>query len=117
MQENSEPEDRVLMLGDDRGYLCLPQCVPDPDHFRWVASIARFADPDSLGQWFSNSGFSHVLLNWVGLDILLQHDPEGEMKQAVLNLIAWPEAGCLEPVYQDEWNELYSVACIPERPG
>ena len=111
MQEDAEPADRVLMLGDGRGYLCLPQCVPDPDHFRWAASIARLEDHDSLGQWFSNSDFSYVLLNWAGLDFLLQHDPEDEIRQAVLNLIVWRDAGCLETVFKDDGNDLYSITC------
>jgi hypothetical protein len=113
MQENAKPEDRLLLLGDGRGYLCLPQCVPDPDHFRWAKEISVYTDLDGLGQWFADSGISHVLLSWEDLDFLLQHDPEGVVEQAALNLIAWREAGCLETVFEDEWNELYSVACVP----
>lgn len=113
MQENAGPEDRLLLLGDGRGYLCLPQCIPDPDHFRWARDISALQNPDSLGKWFADSGVSHVLLSWEDLDFLLQHDPEGVMEKATLNLIAQREAGCLETVFSDDWNELLSVSCGP----
>ncbi len=103
--------DRVLLLGDGRGYYCLPWCVPDPDHFRWAAEIVELPGATSLGEWFSSRNISYVLLSWEDLDFLLQHDPRGVMEQASRTLIEWRDAGCLQPEFVDEWAALYRVAC------
>ncbi|MGH2620122.1 MAG: ArnT family glycosyltransferase [Anaerolineales bacterium] len=103
--------DRLLLLGDGRGYYCWPWCVPDPDHFRWAAEIAELQGETSLGEWFSSHNISHLLLSWEDLDFLLQHDPSGVMERASRSLIEWREAGCLQPEFVDEWAALYRVAC------
>lgn len=105
------PPDRLLLLGDGRGYYCAPWCIPDPDHFRWAAAIAGLPDEASLGSWFRTQGISHVLLSWEDLDFFLQHDPRGVMERATRSLIEWREAGCLQPEFTDEWTALYRVAC------
>ena len=105
------PPDRVLLIGDGRGYYCEPWCIPDPDHFRWAAAIAGLPDQASLGSWFTSQGISHVLLSLEDLDFFLQHDPRGVMEQATRSLIGWRDAGCLQPEFVDEWTELHRVAC------
>jgi hypothetical protein len=103
---------RVLMLGDGRGYYCLPGCIPDPDHFRRAAEIARLP-VERLAQWFADQRADYLLLSWEDIDFLLQHDVDGNMAEAIRAVGHFKEAGCLRSRYSDEWAELFEVVCRP----
>jgi hypothetical protein len=112
IQKNVPDTDRILLLGDGRGYYCLPQCMPDPDHFRWAGEIATLPDLTALGKWFSQMEVTHILLSWEDLDFLLQHDPMGVIEKAARRLLEWRDSGCLRNVFSDNWVELYEITCI-----
>lgn len=105
------PEGRVLLLGDGRGYYCHPRCLPDPDHFRWAAAIARLPDAAALERWLDSRGVRAILLSWKELDFLLQHDPTGVMRRALIRLIRWRDEDCLRTIYADNWTEVYRPVC------
>ena len=100
---------RVLLLGDGRGYFCQPTCIPDPDHFRWAADIAKAADYDAFAAWAQQRKITHLLLSLEDLDFLLQHDPTGVMSTAVQRLVAWKQAGCLPTIFRDEWSQVLAL--------
>ncbi|MEJ2607924.1 MAG: hypothetical protein P8Z41_14810, partial [Anaerolineales bacterium] len=102
--------DKVLMLGDGRGYYCIPQCIPDPDHFRWAGEIATLNNND-LSKWFSEIQVHYIAISREDLDFLLQHDPFGVMEQAVVRMSEWRDTGCLEEVFNSEWVSLYEITC------
>ncbi len=102
---------RVLLLGDGRGYYCLPACIPDPDHFRWAAEIARCEDDADLVAWFESMGVTHILLSLEDLDFLLQHDPEGVMRAGLDRLSDWKQEGCLQKVFDDGRASVLAVTC------
>lgn len=113
-EENLEPERRILLFGDGQGYYCLPNCVPDPDHFRWAGEIAKLESTGDLGTWFSEHALGYLVLNREYLDFLLQHDPEGVLELALRRLIDWGEAGCLRPLFDNDRVVLYKVVCPPD---
>jgi len=110
-KENRLSEQHILLFGDGQGFYCLPDCVPDPDHFRWAGEIARLESSDNLGTWFSNHALGYLVLNREYLDFLLQHDSKGVMEAALRRLIAWRDEGCLRSLYDDDWVVLYEVVC------
>lgn len=109
--ENVDGSSKLLMLGDARGYLCIPRCLPDPDHFRWAAALAALEDQSELATWFTEQDISHVLFSVEDLDFLLQHDPQGVLRDAIIKLIEWRDAGCLDAEFSDGWSTLYAVTC------
>lgn len=111
IKENLEDEHSVMMLGDGRGYYCLPKCAPDPDHFRWAGEIYSRNDEQTLASWFNEKGFTHVLISWEDLDFLLQHDSKGIMRSSAKELLAWKEEGCLKPVFENRWAEVDVIIC------
>lgn len=104
-------EDQVLFLGDGRGYYCVPQCIPDPDHFRWAGEISVLDSYSELGDWFSEQHLKYLALSWEDLDFLLQHDPRGVMAESVRRLSAWRKDGCLDEIFRDEWVSLFEIKC------
>ncbi len=113
-EENLEHEKRILLLGDGQGYYCLPNCVPDPDHFRWAGEIASLGSSEELGTWFSEYALGYLVLNREYLDFLLQHDSKGVLEFALRRLIEWRDAGCLRSLFDDDWVVLYQVVCPPD---
>jgi hypothetical protein len=111
VRETLPSSGRTLLLGDGRGYYCLPACLPDPDHFRWAAEIARREDDADLVAWFDSMGATHILLSMEDLDFLLQHDPEGVMRAGLERLSAWRQAGCLQEVFNDGRTSVLRVTC------
>ena len=111
INEQLEDEHKIMMLGDGRGYYCLPKCVPDPDHFRWAGELFSRNDEQTLASWFNEKGFTHVLISWEDLDFLLQHDPKGIMRSSAKELLKWKEEGCLKPVFEDRWAEVDEILC------
>ncbi|MCJ7511958.1 MAG: glycosyltransferase family 39 protein [Anaerolineales bacterium] len=102
---------RVLLIGDGRGYYCLPACLPDPDHYRWSAEISALPSDDSLTQWLAELGATHILFSIEDLDFLLQHDQQNVVRMAVERLTAYRDLGCLREVQRDEWVVLYEAVC------
>ncbi|HEY70242.1 MAG TPA: hypothetical protein G4O08_06635 [Anaerolineae bacterium] len=111
INDNLPPTTRTLFIGNGRAYYCPDLCVPDPDHFRWAREISDAAETQELASWFSQNGFTHVLLNIEDLDFLLQHDPYGVMRRAILVIRDWKAQGCLDKIYEDEWTSVHEVAC------
>jgi 4-amino-4-deoxy-L-arabinose transferase-like glycosyltransferase len=109
--EHSEGNSRVLLLGDGQGYYCLPDCIPDPDHYRWAAEIARRQNDEELAQWFASMGASQIVVSNDDLNFLLHHDPLGHIRAALERLEAWKRSGCLEEAYSDERSSVLRVVC------
>jgi hypothetical protein len=102
---------RVLMLGNGRGYYCVPKCLPDPDHFHRALQIADL-DPDApLDGWMREMSATHIQISIEDLDFLLQHDPKDIMQQAFNKILSIPSNDCLEKVFDDQWVEIYEVKC------
>jgi hypothetical protein len=106
----SSEAERVLLLGDGRGYYCLPTCIPDPEHYRFAAVIADLP-ADALPGWFAQSGIRYVFLGWEYLDFLLQHDSQNTLGQALVGLSRLSELGCLRLVESSPWAVLYEIEC------
>ena len=109
--EQLPTDTRVVQLGDGRGFYCLPTCVPDPDHFRWAAEISRLPADSELTTWFAEQRFTHLLISLEDIDFLLQHDPQGVMRQALERLSRALRRDC-QPVYEDPNSRVYPAACF-----
>lgn len=110
-QRDCDESSRLLMLGDGRGYWCVPQCLPDLDHFRWARQIVNLENDAELCGWFAAQGATHILFSLEDLDSLLQHDPTSIMEKALLRVVAWRDSGKLYLVFADDWTETYLVTC------
>jgi 4-amino-4-deoxy-L-arabinose transferase-like glycosyltransferase len=111
INDHLPPTTRTLFIGNGRAYYCMERCVPDPDHFRWAREISDAAENQALASWFSQNGFTHVLLNIEDIDFLLQHDPYEVMRRAITALRDWKAQGCLNMIYEDEWASVLEVTC------
>jgi hypothetical protein len=108
---NLQPGDKLLLLGSGAGYYCLPDCLPDPDHFHWAAIIAGQPPAQPPLEWLTDNHVSQVVLVIPDVDFFLQHDPSGTMAAAVARLAQWREEGCLGVVYRDDWSVAYELRC------
>ncbi|MEJ2012869.1 MAG: glycosyltransferase family 39 protein [Anaerolineales bacterium] len=102
---------KVLLLGDGRSYYCSPVCIPDPDHFRWAASISGFEEFQDFQAWATDRQITHLMLSIEDADFLLQHDPDGVMQEAIERLSYWHDQGCLVEAYSDSWTTIYEFGC------
>jgi 4-amino-4-deoxy-L-arabinose transferase-like glycosyltransferase len=102
---------RVLLLGDGRSYYCSPTCIPDPDHFRWAAKISGFREFDDFQGWAASNKITHLLFSIEDADFLLQHDPNGIMREALTKLASWHDQGCLEEIFTDTWTRIFEIGC------
>ncbi len=99
----------VLLLGDGRGYYCAPNCLPDPDHFRWAAALGPLRTCQDLSGWMLRNRVSHILMNWQDLDFLLQHDPSGSLRQATEVVTRAVHEGCLQVASEGADSTLYEL--------
>jgi len=104
-------DSRALLLGDGRGYYCLPTCIPDPDHFRWAEEISSQVSDVDLSAWFTRLDARFLAISLEDIDFLLQHDPSGTMGAAIQRLEAYGNAGCLSQLYRDDNTIVYRVGC------
>ena len=88
-------DNRVVLIGDGRGYYCRPDCVPDPEHFRWVTEIASHQSCNEFGAWMNEMRADYLLLNWEDLDFLSQHDPKGLLLVGLARVSELEQNGCL----------------------
>jgi hypothetical protein len=102
---------RVLMLGNGRGYYCVPKCLPDPDHFHRARQITELSPDISLDAWLKNLGATHIQISYEDLDFLLQHDPKGVMRQAFNEISSLTYDACFGKVYDDQWVEIFEIKC------
>lgn len=109
--EDASPDAKTLLLGDGRGYYCLPACIPDPDHFRWANTIASFSTFAAFERWARGQGIGQLLLSLEDLDFLSQHDPLGVMHSALDRIKDWRAQGCLPPVFTDQNALVLSIRC------
>jgi hypothetical protein len=107
--EDLPPGSRTLLLGDGRSYYCRPTCIPDPDHFRWAAILARAEGFDDFAAWAKERRITHVYLSLENHGFFLQHDPGGVMKLALQRVASWRQTGCLPTVYRDDWAQVLEV--------
>jgi hypothetical protein len=107
LQEFDVQGEQALLIGNGRGYYCVPRCVPDPDHFRWASEITELQDEMDFQAWMESRDLGYITLSLEDLDFLLQHDPTGVITRALENIISLRDRGALEEVYKDEWTILY----------
>lgn len=100
---------RTLLLGDGRSYYCSPNCIPDPEHFRWAAEIQDLDSCSELKSWANSNSISSILLNSQDLDFLLQHDPSGTLSRSLETLRIAEDNGCLRQTRKSEFISLYEV--------
>jgi len=89
-------DSRVILVGDGRGYYCLPNCVPDPDHFRWVTEIASHQSCEEFSTWMDGMQANYLLMNWEDLNFLSQHDPKGLLRAGLARVLEHEQNGCLQ---------------------
>ena len=109
MLQDVEVGFRTLLLGDGRSYYCSPNCIPDPEHFRWAAELQDLDSCSELESWVNSNSISSILLNLQDLDFLLQHDPSGTLSRALETLRIAEDKGCLRQTRKSEFIALYEV--------
>jgi len=114
LNEKIAPGGRALLLGDGRGYYCVPRCLPDPDHFRWAGEIAGLPDSQSLEGWFHERGITHVMISWEDVNFLFPHDATQVLQAAMARLEDYAAHECLRELIHDESASLYEVGCNRE---
>jgi hypothetical protein len=89
-------DSRVVLIGDGRGYYCLPDCIPDPDHFRWISEIAAHDSCKEFIVWMKSMQADYLLLNWEDLDFLSQHDPKGLIPAGLAKVSELEQNNCIQ---------------------
>ncbi len=110
LKEFDAQGERALLIGNGRGYYCVPRCVPDPDHFRWASELAELKDQTDFQAWMESQGIGYITLSLEDLDFLLQHDPTRVITRTLENIASLRDQGALVEVYKDEWTILYHAA-------
>ncbi|MBN2554398.1 MAG: glycosyltransferase family 39 protein [Anaerolineales bacterium] len=102
--------DRVIMLGDARGYYCHPLCSPDSEQFYRASQIASLADPAALPDWIRSQGGTHLLINREDIPFLLEYDTYGYLSRALALITTANENEVLEVTYQDYWVTIFGIS-------
>ena len=102
--------DRVIMLGDSRGYYCHPRCSPDSEQFYRASLIASLADPAALPDWIRSQGGTHLLINREDIPFLLEYDTYGYLSRALALITTAHEKELLEVTYQDYWVTIFGIS-------
>jgi hypothetical protein len=116
-QENLTGDQRVLLLGDGRGYYCPSVCQPDPDHFFWAGELAGQPSWRAIPGWLRSQGITHLALSIEDLDFLLQHDPQNLMREVLDDLLSLRRNGCLHEVFDDGWTSILAIDCDAGAPS
>ena len=75
----SLPEgDRAVLLWEPRGYYCNPRCESDEVLDRWVHKLRTGSTPETIGQDWTEEGFSHMLVYRAGADFIRGDDERYE---------------------------------------
>jgi hypothetical protein len=104
-------DQKILLIGDGRGYYCYPSCLADPDHFRWAGEISNLESFREIGTWMAELDANYLLLSIEDLDFLLQHDPDNVMERAIDRILKYKEDGCLLETFRDEWTVVLTSVC------
>lgn len=89
------PNARVLMLWETRNLGCLPSCDPDETIDRWYEISLSYASAEEILKLWQSQGYTHLLLNKVGLDFIHENDrrisPENwEKLETLLSMLPPP---------------------------
>ncbi len=116
VREHLGEQDRVLLVGDARHYYCPPQCYPEADHFTWTRwAVMSDFNADKVLEKLQEEGISYLWLHHSSIQWLLEHDPEGFMKQSYAFLQNEILPRCGRVVYQDQEVTFIRLVCLRER--
>ncbi len=80
---NLDPDQKVLMLYEPRGFGCIPICDPDEILDQWKVAFHEFDTEDKILASWKNNGFTHILVYKKGMDFLREdadpHHPPQEL--------------------------------------
>jgi hypothetical protein len=114
IETNLDPEARVFMLWDGKGYYCKERCIPDTDHSQWTDLVftAR-QNISAIAEALRARGATHLLINYEDADYILQHDPMGYQKTALIFFVEEFRPNCTKELFSNKWTALYELTCNP----
>jgi len=112
LQENLDPDARVLMMWSGTGYYCDERCIPDTSQSQWVRIASPSFDPFVVAPELREMGVTHLLFSFPEYSAISEeHDPTGIHKRA--GDFFWDEfyPVCAREIYVDPWARIFELSC------
>jgi len=106
-----DPQARVLMMWDGRGYYCDARCLPDTAQSQWTDLVESTGDTRSAAMELRSRGVTHLLLSLADAAFVAQRDRTGRQQRALDFFLQEFQPACTRTLYQDTGAKVYEVAC------
>jgi hypothetical protein len=108
---NIQPQERVWMLWDGRGYYCDERCVPDVAQTRWAQLAQKSWDAQLIADELATRGATHLLVSYEDWDFISRIDRGDVQKRAFRFLQEEFLPACTRDLYTDEFYRLVELTC------
>lgn len=102
---------RIMLLWDGQGYYCDSRCWPDAEQSRWTSMVQQEQDVIAIANRINSFGVTHILLDLVGMNFFLNHDPHGKHTIAAEFYLHQFRQACTKEIYRDEYTILDEITC------
>jgi hypothetical protein len=111
IQHQLDPQVRVLLMWDGRGYYCDARCLPDTAQSQWTQLVEAVADPAELAALLRGRGITQLLYSPGDAQYIAQRDQTGRHQHAIDFFQQQFRPACTRVLYEDEFSKLYELTC------
>jgi hypothetical protein len=111
VQTELDPQARVLMMWDGRGYYCDNRCLPDTTQFQWMVLAGSTRGVGATAAELEALGATHLLLSKGDIAFVAQRDRTGRHQRALEYFREEFQPACARTLYEDDAAAVYEVVC------
>lgn len=108
---NIQPEERVWMLWDGRGYYCDERCVPDVAQSHWAQLAMNSWDAHKIADELKLRDATHLLISYEDWNFIHPFDRSGLQAKAFRFLQEEFLPACTRDLYVDKFYRLVELTC------
>lgn len=111
IQSTLNPEARVLMMWDGRGYYCDARCLPDTEQSQWTRLSLAADGPTGLTRQLRALGITHLLYSPGDAEFVIQRDTTGRHALARQFFLDNYRGVCAREIHRDDAAAVYELTC------
>jgi hypothetical protein len=105
-----DPDSRVFMMWDGKGYYCDHRCLPDAEQGQWTRLVSTSDSMQQVIATLREMGITHLLISG-DVGFILNHDPSGQHQKAFDFFVNEFQPLCARQIFHDQWTILYEFTC------